>query len=362
MADDVPVSVVEHARKFWRNGLPPTSASAFVFAAGCVLIATMIRLALGYVAFEGSAFGPYYAATLIISLLCGWRAALAGATAGGFCAFVLFVLPEIGLLGAKATAVVSLCLYGASSIVIISAAESYRRLLVHVRAQEQYTKLLSNEMAHRIKNILTVAQTIVWHSLPEDPLVRDKVSSRLAALARTNERVLRTRGGPMLFGTLLSSELEHFGTTRVTRSGPDFPCGESASLFLSLVFHELATNAAKYGALATPTGKLTIEWSIAADGRLRIDWREEGVFNLHVPDRKGFGSKLLRSASAQFNGRVDQLFAPDGLKCTIWLELAKLERTGVADVGRPAATEKQGANAPVRPTPQNLVERHSINQ
>jgi two-component sensor histidine kinase len=361
MADDVPVSVVEHARRFWRRGLPPTSVSAFVFSAGCVMIATVIRLALGYVAFESSAFGPYYAATLIISLLCGWRAALAGAAAGGFCAFALFVLPEIGPLGTKATAAVSLCLYGTSSIVIISAAESYRKLLVHVRAQEQYTKLLSNEMAHRIKNILTVAQTIVWHSLPDDPLVRDKVSSRLAALARTNDRVLRARG-PILFSTLLSSELEHFGTSGVTRSGPDFLCGESASLFLSLVFHELTTNAAKYGALATPTGKLAIEWSIAADGKLRIDWREEGVFNLRVPDRKGFGSKLLRSASTQFNGRVDQLFAPDGLKCTIWLELSKLERTGVEDVGRPAATDKQGANAPMRSTPRSLVERHSINQ
>ena len=200
--------------------------------AGCVLIATMIRLALGYVAFESSAFGPYYAATLIISLLCGWRAASAGATVGGFCAFVLFVLPDIGPLGTKATAVVSLCLYGASSIVIISAAESYRKLLVHVRAQEQYTKLLSNEMAHRIKNILTVAQTIVWHSLPEDPLVRDKVSSRLAALARTNERVLRTRGGPMLFSTLLSSELEHFGTTRADEiRSPIFPAARAQACF-----------------------------------------------------------------------------------------------------------------------------------
>jgi two-component sensor histidine kinase len=366
MADDFRVSVVEHARTFWRNGFPPNSISAFVFSVGCVMFATLIRVAMGYVAFESGAFGPYYAVTLIITLLCGWRAALAGATAGGVCGFALFVLPEVGPLGTKATAIVSLCLYGATSIVIIWVAESYRKLLARVRAQEQYTKLLSGEMAHRIKNILTLAQTVVWHSLPDNPVVRDEVSSRLAALARTNERLLRARG-PISFSTLLNSELEHFGTSKVTRSGPDFSCGESASVFLSLVFHELATNAAKYGALAAPNGKLTIEWRIAADGQLCIDWREEGVSNLRTPDRRGFGSKLLRSVSAQFNGHVNQLFGPDGVKCAIWLELAKLERTAVADVGRPVApdhikrdtdqtTRREFANTPLLSTPRSLPE------
>jgi two-component sensor histidine kinase len=352
MAADIPSSVVEHAIKFWRTGLPPNSVSAFVFSAGCVMIATLIRLAFGHIAFESSAFAPYYAATLIICLLCGWRAALAGATAAGFCAFALFVWPEIGPFGTKATAIISLCLYAASSIVIISATESYRRLLIQVRAQEQYRKLLSDEMAHRIKNTLAVAQTIVWHSLPDDPVVRDKLCSRLAALAMTNERILRAREA-ILFSTLLRSELEHFGTSRVTMSGPDFFCAESASVLLSLIFHELATNAAKYGALRTPNGKVAIEWSIAND-QLHIEWRERGVSNIRVPHRKGFGSKLLRSACAQFHGRVDQSFEPDGLKCALWLELAKLERTAVANFAQPTEpphTADQplrsgGANAP----------------
>lgn len=84
-------------------------------------------------------------------------------------------MPEIGPLDTKATAIASLSLYGVSSIVIISAAESYRELLVHVRAQEQYRKLLSDEMAHRIKNTLTLAQTIVWHSLPSNPVTARRV-------------------------------------------------------------------------------------------------------------------------------------------------------------------------------------------
>lgn len=348
MAADAPPSVVEHALRFWRTGLTPNSVSAFLFSAACVMTATLIRLALGRIAFESSAFAPYYAATLIVALLCGWRAAVAGAIAGGFCAFALFVWPEIGAFGTKATAIISLCLYGTSSLVIISAAESYRRLLTDVRAQEEYRKLLSDEMAHRIKNTLAVAQTIVWHSLPDDRLVRDKICSRLAALALTNDRVLRSQG-PVTFRALLISELAHFGTSRVTISGPDFPCGENGSVLLSLIFHELATNAAKYGALATPNGTIAIAWSIAND-RLCIEWREEGVVDIRAPDKKGFGSKLLRSASAQFHGRIDQSFGPDGLKCTLWLELARLERTTVARLGQPVATGKvvSSADQPMR--------------
>lgn len=207
MADNVPIGAIQHAKKVWGTGLPPKSVSAFLFSAACVITVTLIRLALGHIAFESSAFAPYYAATLIVSLLCGWRAALAGAIAGGLGAFALFVWPEIGTVGTKATAIISLCLYGASSTVIILVAESYRKLLVQVRAQEHYRKLLSNEMAHRVKNTLAIAQTIVWHSMPHDSVVRDKLCSRLAALGKTNERLLHARG-PILFSALLRSELD----------------------------------------------------------------------------------------------------------------------------------------------------------
>jgi two-component sensor histidine kinase len=322
MADYGLISVVGRAKRLWSTGFPPRSVFAFVFSAACVITATLIRLALGHIAFESSAFAPYYAATLIVSLLCGWRAAMAGAIAGGLTGSALFVWPEIGTVGTRETAIISLCLYGSSSIVIILAAESYRNLLAQVRAQEHYRKLLSDEMAHRIKNTLAIAQTIVWHSMPHDPVVRDKLCSRFAALGMTNERLLYARG-PILFSVLLRSELQHFDTTRVTMSGPDFPCSENAIVCLSLIFHELATNAAKYGAFAAPNGRLSVSWSVA-NGQLCIEWREDGVSDLRVPDRRGFGSKLLQSASAQFHGRVEQFFEIDGLKCRLWLELAKL--------------------------------------
>lgn len=92
---------------------------------------------------------------------------------------MLFVRPEIGTLGTKTTAVISLCLCGALSLVIVSVAESYRRLLAQTQAQEQYRELLSNELAHRIKNILVIVQTIVWHSLPDNSAVRDEIFSRI---------------------------------------------------------------------------------------------------------------------------------------------------------------------------------------
>jgi two-component sensor histidine kinase len=149
--------------------------------------------------------------------------------------------------------------------------------------------------------------------MPHDSAVRDKLCSRLAALGKMNERLLHARG-PILFSALLRSELEHFETSRVTMSGPDFACGENAVVCPSLIFHELATNAAKYGALAAPNGRIAMAWSIA-NGQLCVEWREEGVLDVRAPDRKGFGSKLLQSATAQFRGRVQQLFESNGLRC-----------------------------------------------
>jgi hypothetical protein len=87
--------------------------------------------------------------------------------------------------------------------------------------------------------------------------------------------------------------------------------------------HELATNAAKYGALAAPKGRVSLKWLIA-DDHLYIEWQEEGAGNLSAANKAGFGSKLIRSASASLPGNVDHEFLPDGLKCAIRLDLAKL--------------------------------------
>jgi two-component sensor histidine kinase len=102
-------------------------------------------------------------------------------------------------------------------------------------------------------------------------------------------------------------------------------------LILALLIHELATNAAKYGALSRSTGKLSIRWSLA-DARLNIEWRESGGPAVVAPTHRGFGTRLLSRALEQFGGDVDANFATTGLVCKLSLVLQESSPSIAADV------------------------------
>jgi two-component sensor histidine kinase len=100
------------------------------------------------------------------------------------------------------------------------------------------------------------------------------------------------------------------GTGREARVKPDL------AVNLVMVLNELATNAGKYGALSTPGGQVSLNWSVA-DGQLRALWRERGGPSVHKPRREGFGSRLMRSALSAFGGRIEVRLSPEGLECEI---------------------------------------------
>lgn len=323
--DSISNPLADRTMLFWRSGLPPHSPYAYLFAALCVALATTVRLAFGQIGLESSAFAPYYAATLIVALLAGWGAASLCAVASGICAVWLFILPEMGQGATLGSTLVSVCLYSISCVIIIGAAESYRRIVRELRTQELHRKLLADELAHRVKNTLAVVQSIIRHSVTDDPELREKLCSRIAALARTNEHLIRS-GQSTSFHALVRSELDHFeGKVRI--SGPDFSCDANTSVLLSLAIHELATNAAKYGALSASHGKLAVAWSIEG-GELMLDWRESGVEAIPASPGAGFGSKLLQSVASRLKGRVEHRFEPDGLICMLRLRLE--QRTSAA--------------------------------
>jgi two-component sensor histidine kinase len=149
--------------------------------------------------------------------------------------------------------------------------------------------------------------------------LRNKLCARVAALADSNEVLIHAQASDS-FVQLIDRELAHFGSSRVHVSGPDFSCKRETLTLLSLVIHELATNAAKYGGLATVTGSLCVGWSLVS-GRLDLEWRECGVTGISAPRSKGFGSKLLDAVAKRFNGSVHLEFAHDGLTCRLALQL-----------------------------------------
>jgi len=122
---------------------------------------------------------------------------------------------------------------------------------------------------------------------------------------------------------LVESALEPFRSKekeRVHTSGPSLHVAAPSAVMISMMLHELATNAAKYGALSNESGEVFIDWHPVGDGdaRVQLSWRETGGPAVATPTRKGFGTTLIqRGLAGQLGGKADIEFAPSGLRCTL---------------------------------------------
>jgi len=194
-----------------------------------------------------------------------------------------------------------------------------------VTASERRLRLLTNELNHRVKNTLATIQSIAAHtarragSLPD---FRRVFEDRLMALSATHNILTQSSWEAAAVGDLAAQELAPFPESQVRLDGERLELAARQALALGLVFHELATNAAKYGALSTPTGRVTISWrtSEQANGaRLwTLEWREEGGPPVTAPKASGFGSQLIKvSVQQDLGGAVEIDYAPGGLVCRI---------------------------------------------
>lgn len=184
---------------------------------------------------------------------------------------------------------------------------------------EARRRLLNDELNHRVKNILALVRSIVGQTRAHAGSVADYAESlqgRLGALALAHDQSLSGSGGELirLFEAETISHRHPGRPDRITLSGPPVAFADRAFGVLALVVHELCTNAAKYGALSVPEGRLQVTWSLAANGDCRIEWRESEGPPVSPPARTGFGTRLLGSTVAyDLGGAVDSRFEPSGL-------------------------------------------------
>jgi two-component sensor histidine kinase len=317
----------------WHCGLRPRSAPALLFAVACVGVATAVRVGLGLISPDSVVFAPYYSATLVSALVSGPEAGALAAGLGGLAAYCLFVPADWAIAAFRLEQLVSLVLYGTSSVVIIWAAESYRGLLQRLRREEDMRQILNLELVHRIKNILTGVQSIVGQSLRDHGHLLEEVSARLAALGATNDLLAKSEWQSASLREILAHEFAPYGLPRFQLRGDDVDCPYAIAVLLALIVHELTTNAVKYGALSIPSGRIGISWSNIA-GRLAVEWIESGGPQPVAPTREGFGSKLLRSGVKQFQGSVDCRFEPTGLRCRFSLTIPGEPKGEVGEVTR----------------------------
>ena len=197
--------------------------------------------------------------------------------------------------------------------------------------------LLSKELSHRIKNIFAVVSGLVAirsRGKPEVKAFADELNETIRALSAAHDYVRPDHG--IKEGTLsglladLLAPYDAGDPERITVSGPGVTIGARAATPLALIFHELATNAAKYGALSCPDGKLevTVEDDCEGDGNICVIW-EESARSCDAPedeDREGFGSRLLRMAvEGQLGGSFERSFDEEGLNIRIVFPRASVE-------------------------------------
>ena len=194
------------------------------------------------------------------------------------------------------------------------------------RRAQNLQDTLSHELAHRIKNTLTMVQAIVYQSLRNAPSVEAAsaaIGDRLAALAQAHDLLTSTSWLAAPMAALVEAAIApHIGSAkRIAFSGPDIEIAAAPALSLTMAIHELATNAWKYGALSVPEGRVSLDWSVTGsepDAKFQMRWRETGGPVVSTPTKTGFGSRLIGgSFGSDFGGNTEFHYKPTGYEWTL---------------------------------------------
>jgi PAS domain S-box-containing protein len=205
----------------------------------------------------------------------------------------------------------------------------FRDVTRQKRAEEQ-RDLLIKELEHRVKNTLSIVQSIAAQSFRAsdlDPSLQRAFEARLVALGNVHGVLTRQSWDSADLHEVVWAALRPHRAPdreRFVVEGPALRLGPKCAIALSMAVHELCTNAIKYGALSAETGHVAVGWSVE-DGRLRWHWRERGGPAVTTPERKGFGSRMIERALAmQLSGKVAIDYQPAGVVCTIEAPLAAM--------------------------------------
>ena len=200
------------------------------------------------------------------------------------------------------------------------------------RRAEEHQLLLLGELDHRVKNMLTVVTSIASQTARTSGSIEafnSNFSQRLVALSRAHGLLTARHWETTPLASILEEVLApHMARDdpRIAVSGPEVLLPPKAALSLSMVLHELITNAIKHGALSTPTGRIGVAWSIDTQPgcvRVRLRWSETGVPGVRPPVRRGFGTRLIdASVGSELGGSASAFYREDGLEQTIEFPMA----------------------------------------
>jgi PAS domain S-box-containing protein len=205
---------------------------------------------------------------------------------------------------------------------------------------EEHQKLLLDELDHRVKNMLAIIQSIAGQTLretPEPAAFKAAFSARLAAFARAHALLTKVLWQGAALDDIVATAVAPFGAEArpdaIAIAGPPVVVRPNAAVTLCLVLHELATNAAKHGALGAPRGKVSVTWTRTGvpperSPCIELVWAEQGGPRVEPPEKQGFGSRLIAASAEQLGGEVVTRYHPAGAETRFRFPLPDSEAQG----------------------------------
>jgi two-component sensor histidine kinase len=317
-------NLMDEFRRGW-HGISDVSPLASIgFAASCLAVATAARWGLAQIR-PDVFFTPYIPAVFFATALGGLRTGVLTAFAGG----ALGVVVNFGSATVDPARIILLLIFWAVCGLTIWGVEHYRSIVMQQRQisrrlleEESYRKLVVEELQHRLKNKSSTIHAVLHQVLENEPQVWASIDNRIRALSATDDLIARVDGTGCDIKDLLLSELGPYGHVRFNLNGEPLFLPAKLAVSLALIFHELATNAGKYGAFSSARGLLQVSWTLSED-RLNLTWDETEGPAVENIGAAGFGTKLLRSALLSFDGRTEIAFLKSGIHCTMQCRIPK---------------------------------------
>jgi len=264
-------------------------------------------------------FTPYFPAVFFATAFGGYRIGFATAVLGG----LLGVTVSFGEASNDFAKLALLTIFLFVCGLTIWGVEHYRSVAAKQREiskrlirEEAYRKLVVDELQHRLKNKVSTIHAVLHQILQNQPQVWAGIDRRMRALSATDDLIAKVDGLGCDIKDLLLSELGPYGHVRFTLNGDRLFLPAKLAVSLALIFHELATNAGKYGAFSSSRGLLQVSWSVT-DDRLNVTWDETEGPPIGTIGEAGFGSKLLQSALKPFDGKTEIAYLKTGVHCTM---------------------------------------------
>jgi two-component sensor histidine kinase len=303
----------------------PYSAAALGISLASIAVATLLRFAGGWASTD-LRFAIYLPAILATGLLAGTPAAVGAAIASILIVFWAFMPPYFEFKWPSETGQMNLLLNAIPYLITVYFAHLCRVVLQRLRRSELNNRVLARELEHRGRNLFSVLEVIVQKTLADNLERANAILGRIKSVRYSNE-LLTGKPQSISVRDLLHQEFAAYGSNRLHMRGPAFTLEPDKARHLILLFHELVTNAAKYGSLSCPNGQVFVDWQGEDDGNtILLTWKEHGGPVVSPPNKRGFGSQLIEICIKSLAGSKQEEFTLDGYTCTLTFKVGTNSR------------------------------------